>query len=151
VALPNLVPHPCRCAAKGKASAQFGDFGRRGDFDNDEIRLTSANQFKIGWDSGDLETRVGRPRANVASSSGRMEAPQMVGYRQAVFAAERSYCKQGRRLAAFHIAWLQSKGTGIGALEAAELENGNSGISANHSRLLEHAQHRMEKLCSQPN
>jgi hypothetical protein len=151
VALPNLVPHPCRCAAKGKASAQFGDFGRRGDFDNDEIRLTSANQFKIGWDSGDLRTRARGPRAQCSLTQRTDGSPKMVGYRQAVSAAERSYCKQGRRLAAFHIAWLQSKGTGIGALEAAELENGNSGISANHSRLLEHAQHRMEKLCSQPN
>ena len=33
---------------KGKASAQFG-------VNNDEIRLTSGNQFKIGWDSGDLD------------------------------------------------------------------------------------------------
>jgi hypothetical protein len=69
-----------------------------------------------------------------------MEAPKVVGYRQAVFAAERSYCRQGRRLAAFHTAWLQRKGTGIIALELAEFgEGGTPGISANHPRLPGHA------------
>ena len=67
VALPYLVPRPCRCAAKGKASAQFLGGG---DIDHDEIRLTSANQFKIDRDSGDLETRAGGARAQLYSAHG---------------------------------------------------------------------------------
>src|ERR1700722_18720667 len=37
----------------------------------------------------------------------------MVGYRQAVFAPERSYCRQGRRLAAFHIACCRVRVQGL--------------------------------------
>jgi hypothetical protein len=70
-------PSPLQmCREREKQARNLAILGGGGDFDNDEIRLTSANQFKIGWDSGDLETRAGGPRVNVASSGGQMEAPE---------------------------------------------------------------------------
>jgi hypothetical protein len=77
---------PADVSQKGKASAQFGDFGKGGMVDNDEIRLTSANQFKIGWDSGDLRTRARGPRAQCSLTQRTDGSPKMVGYRQAVSA-----------------------------------------------------------------
>jgi len=78
------------CRKGGKQARNFAILGEGGEnMDNDEIGLTSANQFKIGWDLGDLGTRAGGPRANVPSSSGRTDRKlRRLGYQQAVSAAE---------------------------------------------------------------
>jgi hypothetical protein len=121
VALPYLVPHPCRCAAKGKVSAQFGDFWRRaGNIDNDEIRLTSVRLVGIQGDLGAKSRRAKSQRSLIQRTDGSSEHGRLPAS---------CFCCRTELLVGkigdwrlFHIAWLQGKGTGIDALEPAELE-----------------------------
>jgi hypothetical protein len=139
VALPYLVPHPCRCAAKGKVSAQFGDFWRRaGNIDNDEIRLTSVRLVGIQGDLGAKSRRAKSRRSLIQRTDGSSEHGRLPAS---------CFCCRTELLVGkigdwrlFHIAWLQGKGTGIDALEPAELEK-----APIIPLLPEHAQHCPEK------